>query len=146
MGSIQNQRLRETFDYLKDIDTIHNQQHLADMLGINKSTLSQYMTGGRKINLQFAHKFAEKFPMISARWLLKGEGGMFPKWADAITGQLEEPRQEHRTRDAQSHINTLKEMISLQREIIENLKKRIKELEIKAEECAKKLNEILKPK
>lgn len=47
---------------------------LADMLGIQRSSISHILSGRNKPGYDFLNKFILKFPQISAEWLISGKG------------------------------------------------------------------------
>jgi transcriptional regulator with XRE-family HTH domain len=48
--------------------------HLAEKLGIQRSSISHILSERNKPSLDFIQKLLEKFPHISAEWILTGKG------------------------------------------------------------------------
>ena len=49
---------------------------LAKILGINSTSVYNYLDGTSKAPMSFVVLFLESFPEVSAEWLLRGEGEM----------------------------------------------------------------------
>jgi len=49
----------------------------ADLLGVQRSSISHILSGRNKPSLDFILKITEHFPAVSLEWLLKGDGEMF---------------------------------------------------------------------
>lgn len=64
------------FEYLRSKGIIRNQQHLADLLLINKATISQIINGKLTPPKDFIVKFTTLFKSFNDHWLLTGEGPM----------------------------------------------------------------------
>ncbi len=67
------------FDLLKKNGTIRNQQHIADILGVNKATISQILNGNIVPPKHFVDLFIKHFSSFNKSWLLTGEGEMLLK-------------------------------------------------------------------
>lgn len=48
----------------------------ADEIGVQRSAVSHIMSGRNKPSLDFMMKILERWPDISAEWLIRGKGGM----------------------------------------------------------------------
>lgn len=64
------------FEHLKKVGKIRNQQHLADILDVNKATLSQILNGIQQPTKQFVYKFKDLYPEFNEKWIESGEGEM----------------------------------------------------------------------
>lgn len=64
------------FERLKEVGKVRNQQHLADLLGFNKATLSQILNGLLPPSKQFVYEFKKRFPEFNEIWLETGAGEM----------------------------------------------------------------------
>ena len=49
----------------------------AAAIGINQVTLNNYKLGKRKPSLELIEKVTDRYPQVSAEWLLRGIGQMF---------------------------------------------------------------------
>jgi len=54
-----------------------NSTRLADILGIQASGISHIMSGRNKPSYDFLHKLLQRFPQLSADWLLLDKGPMY---------------------------------------------------------------------
>ena len=70
------ERLIKAYNLLLDSGLIHNQQQMADALGVQKSIISQALNNkGRVLTLGFLKKVANAFPdVLSREYLLDGVG------------------------------------------------------------------------
>lgn len=74
--SIDNQRFRAVFEYLKKRRYVRNQQDFSERVDTDKATVSQIMNDRVKIPNIMLTKIDKAFPFISTDWLLTGEGEM----------------------------------------------------------------------
>lgn len=73
---VENQRIKATFDYLRDNKHVRNQQDFTERINSDKSTVSQILNGRVRVpNGMFAN-IASAFPFISEEWLRTGSGEM----------------------------------------------------------------------
>lgn len=49
----------------------------ASAIGVNQVTLNNYKLGKRKPSLELIEKVTDKYPQVSAEWLIRGIGQMF---------------------------------------------------------------------
>jgi transcriptional regulator with XRE-family HTH domain len=106
------------FDSLKKIGIIRNQQHLADILDVNKATISQILNGNIDPPKHFVDLFTKHFSSFSRDWLLTGEGEMIiakdkeytiPESEKNITAEPPEIYNDNQTR-----------LIRMQEQLLEN--------------------------
>lgn len=64
-----NERIQKIID-LKKISP----SKLADLIGVQRSGISHYLSGRNKPNLEFIQKLISYFPDINAEWLICGVG------------------------------------------------------------------------
>ena len=50
---------------------------LADIIGVNRSTISHILSGRNKPSIDFLQKLLFSFPNINANWLITGDGNMY---------------------------------------------------------------------
>ena len=106
--------------FLKNVGL--NRSKLADMLGMNKSTLISQMNGNRGISLEVLTKIFDAFPILNKDWVFTGQGKMTlvpDEGAEADTAylakmrslqnEIQELRIKLREKDAQ--IDVLKSLI-----------------------------------
>jgi transcriptional regulator with XRE-family HTH domain len=53
-----------------------NASQLADMLGVQRSSISHIISGRNKPSFDFINRMLNKFPEINANWLITGKGEM----------------------------------------------------------------------
>lgn len=85
---INIQTYKTAFEYLKKKGKIRNQQHLADLLGVNKATLSQVLNEIIPPTKQFVYRFERQFPEFNAKWLEKAEGEMLADMPISVPNEL----------------------------------------------------------
>ena len=79
-------RLKKAFEYLRSCRTVHTQAEVADTMGASRPNVSSALKGdSRALTDKFLKRFAKAFPIISADWLLTGEGPMLTT-ADDVDG------------------------------------------------------------
>ncbi len=83
--------------------------------GIAQNTLSRQLNGARELSLTTVYTVLSCYPEISAEWLLRGTGEML------LTS--EQPT------EAKDRMNKLIDTIAFQQDTINNLQRRINELE-----------------
>ena len=49
---------------------------LADIIGVNRSTISHILSGRNKPSIDFLYKLLFNYPNINANWLITGNGNM----------------------------------------------------------------------
>jgi predicted transcriptional regulator len=124
---------------IKD-EKVKNDTEFAKLIGISQRSMSHYMNGGRKYNLDVVLKILDTFPDISSDWLLFGKGEMH-KAEVVITGnetkseldlhaQLARTEAElARTRDnlakAEAAVENMQELLGYHREKITDLTKQL---------------------
>lgn len=64
---------------IKSLISVKNlsSSQFADLLGVQRSSISHILSGRNKPSLDFILKISEHFPTVSLVWLLKGNGEMF---------------------------------------------------------------------
>ena len=50
---------------------------LADIIGVNRSTISHILSGRNKPSIDFLYKLLFNYPNINANWLITGNGNMY---------------------------------------------------------------------
>jgi len=60
------------------------QTEFANIIGIQRSTLSHILSGRNKPSLDFTLKLLSKFTNINAEWLLNGEGSMYKSTSEDV--------------------------------------------------------------
>lgn len=93
------ERLKEVLFELKNQRIIRNQQEFVELIGYNKSSVSQILNGKTPLSKQFVLKVCEVFPMLNKDYLLDGSGKMFTE--DSNMPQKVNELREHKY---QSHI------------------------------------------
>ncbi len=69
-------RFRQCVEYLKTTRQIFNDTDLARILGKQKSYISEVLSKKRPMSEQFVRTFCDKFPQLSADWIISGNGNM----------------------------------------------------------------------
>ena len=67
-----------------------NQANIAKEVGIATSTISNYYSGKKESSLRFLMALLNKYPDLSADWLMKGEGEMNKKKEEMGSESYEE--------------------------------------------------------
>jgi len=67
---------------------------LADLINVQRSSISHILSGRNKPSFDFIQKFLNKFPEIDAQWLITGKGTMFTN--SSVTEQLSYPDKNER--------------------------------------------------
>ena len=120
-----NNRLKELLNYLIDNRFVRNQEELAQITGIIKSTISQLCSGKRELNEQYVRRICKQFPFVNQEWLLEGDGEMLlatepspasPTGGDVVT----------MPREVFEQITKLTETVLSQQRTIETLTNEIK--------------------
>ena len=73
-------------DFMQKINVSENE--FAPMIGIPQTTINGYSRGKNKPSLAYVMAVIDRFPELSAEWLLRGEGEMFrsnPSGTSAVT-------------------------------------------------------------
>lgn len=99
-----NIRLNEVIKYLFERKIIHNQQHLAEILNVHPTTLSQYVRGNRKINQDFVSKLIENFPQISGEWFVFSKGDMIQPGDETEKISVSEPIVNYQKREIDADV------------------------------------------
>lgn len=76
MKDTANQRLKTLIGVLREKRMIRNQQEFNEVVGLNKTITSEIVNGKRILSEQYVRLIAASFPVVSAEWLLTGEGEM----------------------------------------------------------------------
>jgi hypothetical protein len=73
----KKQRMNEVFEFLRDNGFIHTQRDLAMALGSTSPNVSRLLKGDPKVLTDnICVRIQKAFPVISANWLMSGEGEM----------------------------------------------------------------------
>lgn len=73
----KKQRMNEVFEFLRDNGYIHTQRDLARALGSTSPNVSRLLKGDPKVLTDnICVRIQKAFPVISANWLMSGEGEM----------------------------------------------------------------------
>lgn len=73
----KKQRMNEVFEFLRDNGFIHTQKDLARALGSTSPNVSRLLKGDPKVLTDnICVRIQKAFPVISANWLMSGEGEM----------------------------------------------------------------------
>lgn len=74
----RGQRIADAFSYLRKSGIVKTQQEIADMMGANKTTVSQALNGNESyLTDKFLSRFNNAFgEMFNIAWLLTGKGNM----------------------------------------------------------------------
>ena len=73
----KKQRMNEVFNFLRDNGFIHTQRDLASALGSTSPNVSRMLKGDPKVLTDnICVRIQKAFPVISANWLMSGEGEM----------------------------------------------------------------------
>lgn len=119
------ERIKSLIDWLIFNKAIKNRRELAEKLGYTESSLSQILN--EKVNLpeKFIKKLSDIDENINIDWIFKGEGEMI------IKNKLLETRIDYISNNNQTEyllkiINNLEYTITIQKELIEELKKKNK--------------------
>lgn len=119
------ERIKSLIDWLIFNKAIKNRRELAEKLGYTESSLSQILN--EKVNLpeKFIKKLSDIDENIKIDWIFKGEGEMI------IKNKLLETRIDYISNNNQTEyllkiINNLEYTITIQKELIEELKKKNK--------------------
>lgn len=70
------ERLKKVIFWLKSVGIANSQQDMAVMLGYNKSSLSQIVSGDKPISEKFIFKLSSLSEKINGNWIKTGEGEM----------------------------------------------------------------------
>lgn len=120
-----NNRLKELLNYLIDNRFVRNQEELAQITGIIKSTISQLCSGKRELNEQYVRRICKQFPFVNQEWLLEGDGEMLlaaePSPASSTGGDVVTM-----PREVFEQITKLTETVLSQQRTIETLTNEIK--------------------
>lgn len=69
-----NERLKEVVKFLQESNLIRNQQHLCDIIGYNKTTLSLVLNNKLNASTKLIQSITDAFPNISKVYIEQGEG------------------------------------------------------------------------
>lgn len=72
---------------LLDLEQLSSSK-FADLIGVQRSSVSHILSGRNKPSFDFLQKTLRAFPMISADWLILGEGKMYEGDAPLGSGNL----------------------------------------------------------
>lgn len=103
----------------------------ASAIGVNQVTLNNYKLGKRKPSLELIEKVTDKYPQVSAEWLIRGIGQMFcqgntednsgmfgDKKKELPSPQLSEPTKDEIIVSQQATIASQQETIRVLQDII----------------------------
>lgn len=76
MGTFDNHRVREVFDYLKKEKVVRNQQDFTERIGFDKATMSLVLNNKTSASNKLFDLISQTFPCIDRYWLVTGEGEM----------------------------------------------------------------------
>lgn len=74
--SLETRRFKRFYEYLCDNRIVRNQQHLAEELDMNRSTISQILNGKMGVSFSILNRITKRFPEINADWIKTGLGDM----------------------------------------------------------------------
>jgi transcriptional regulator with XRE-family HTH domain len=63
----------------------YNYSQFADLIGVQRSSISHIITGRNKPSYDFLRKMFNAFPELNADWLVMGRGRMFHEADDQVT-------------------------------------------------------------
>jgi hypothetical protein len=72
----ENERLKEVIDWLIANRKVRNQQEFSEEISSDRSSISNFKNGKRKIADSLSSKIESAFPYINIEWLKTGEGEM----------------------------------------------------------------------
>lgn len=85
--SIDNQRFKELFVFLREHKLVRNQQDFTERIGSDKSTISQIMNNRLAVPNNMFANVNKAFPFIDEEWLRTGKGAMLkPNYTQQIYG------------------------------------------------------------
>lgn len=66
---------------IKSLISVRNltASQFADLLQVQRSSISHILSGRNKPSLDFVMKIIEQFPEVSLEWLMNGKGEMFSR-------------------------------------------------------------------
>jgi transcriptional regulator with XRE-family HTH domain len=116
------ERVKTLIDWLIFEKAIKNRRELALKMGYTESSLSQILNEKVKLSDKFIKKLSEIDENINQDWILRGEGEMIFK------DNVSEPPAFYKTKNDQIEylykiIDNLEYTVSVQKELIEELKK-----------------------
>lgn len=68
--------IKERIEHIMKTEGL-NSSNLADIINVQRSTISHYISGRNKPGLDFIQKILSKFKNINAEWLILGKGEMY---------------------------------------------------------------------
>lgn len=122
----ENLRFITLLDELKEKKLINGYAHLASIIGIRRSGISDIKTGRKKVSIELLRQVKNAFPIINTDWVVTGKGDIF--LSQDTTEHLARPGIEHRLLDI---IQEKESVILHQAEEIGQLKERLYELQRK---------------
>ncbi|MDD2986124.1 hypothetical protein [Flavobacterium sp.] len=105
-----NQRLFYAYEYLKRKGRIKTYSDLADVLGINKSELTNLKSGKMDVGINHIRSLVSVYPELSLNWLILSKGGV----------EIEQ--------NISSEFDISLELLKMQKQKIQELEKSILEL------------------
>ena len=89
---------------LKLLDTEQlSSAKFADAIGVQRSSVSHILSGRNKPSFDFLQKTLKAFPMLSAEWLILGEGNMYEGSVGPVSGSLfDQPQGERISKPAEA--------------------------------------------
>lgn len=90
MDNVINERIRRLM-----FDKKMNASEFSRAIGLTNNTTISRLINQPEINPSFKviQGILEAFPLLSAEWLMKGEGGMFKKETEESMAHLKEPQE-----------------------------------------------------
>ncbi|MFV7234253.1 hypothetical protein [Flavobacterium sp. ZB4R12] len=111
-----NERLFTAYDFLKKNGYIKTYTQLAEVLGTNKAGINDLKNGKKKVSIENIRSMIKSYPRLSLNWLVLEEGNMEIK-ENNIQG-----------------FDISMELLVMQKEKIEELKREIAELRYTSKE------------
>lgn len=105
-----NERLFIAYDFLKQKGCINTYTELAEVLGTNKAGINDLKNGKKKVSIENIRSMIKSYPQISLEWLILEDGSMEIKKGNT------------------QGFDISTELLIMQKEKIEELKKEISEL------------------
>jgi transcriptional regulator with XRE-family HTH domain len=115
-----------------------SQEELASLSGVSQQTISNIIKGKNAPSGEVLAKIAKEYPDLNLNWLMTGKGKMMNNKDIEDLPRIESNEdnllvvlnlKENMILSQKEHLSDLKETISLQKEIIRNLKQRLEYFE-----------------
>lgn len=134
-----NDRLFLIFEKLKEADKINTYTDLADILGTNKAGISDLKSKRKKVSVENLNCMIISYPEINPEWLLTGKGEMLRSQEDYENAVWEQLEKDNAKAKPSRNVN---EVISLQKQVIENLERQNKLYEERVAELKERVAEL----